>query len=201
MKKHAVLYVHGQGGSSAEADFYKPLCPDYDVIGLSFADFTPAGTKETLQEAYHSLSKEYESISLIANSIGAFFSMLWLQEYPLQKAYLISPVLDMEGLILGMMKYHGVSEEQLKQEGTITAENGDVMDYAYLTFVREHPITWKIPTEILYAGNDFLTPRSVVDAFVESHDCGLCVMEDGEHWFHTPEQLAFLSAWLQKVLL
>jgi hypothetical protein len=26
-------------------------------------------------------------------------------------------------------------------------------------------------------------------------------MPDGEHWFHTPEQLAFLKAWEEKMII
>ena len=36
---------------------------------------------------------------------------------------------------------------------------------------------------------------AVLDDFVRRFGCGLTVMEDGEHWFHTPEQLDFLREW------
>ena len=71
----------------------------------------------------------------------------------------------------------------------------------YLTYVREHPIHWAIPTQILYAGRDNLTSRQTVIAFAQAHRAGLTVMEDGEHWFHTPQQLAFLDAWLTGCLV
>ena len=32
--KHIVVYVHGKGGSPAEAEHYKSLFPDSEVIGL-----------------------------------------------------------------------------------------------------------------------------------------------------------------------
>ena len=40
-----------------------------------------------------------------------------------------------------------------------------------------------------------MTARDTADAFVRRFHCGLTTMEDGEHWFHTPKQLAFLAAW------
>ena len=66
--------------------------------------------------------------------------------------------------------------------------------------VIENPITWNIPTEILYAGNDNLVSRQTVSEFTGNHNAHLTVMENGEHWFHTEEQLAFLNAWMKKVI-
>ena len=42
--------------------------------------------------------------------------------------------------------------------------------------------------------------RDTVDAFVQRFGCGLTVLEEGEHWFHTPEQLAALEAWTRRAL-
>ena len=61
--------------------------------------------------------------------------------------------------------------------------------------MREHPVQWNISTEILYAGGDDLIPRAVMDAFTAKSGSGLTVMENGEHWFHTEEQLRFLREW------
>ncbi len=35
-----------------------------------------------------------------------------------------------------------------------------------------------------------------MQAFAEQHNAELTVMENGEHWFHTAEQMAFLDAWI-----
>lgn len=32
--KNTVIYIHGKNGSANECDFYKPLFPEYDVIGI-----------------------------------------------------------------------------------------------------------------------------------------------------------------------
>ena len=32
------------------------------------------------------------------------------------------------------------------------------------------------------------------------HNTHLTVMENGEHWFHTDEQLAFLDVWMKKAI-
>ena len=35
MRKLAV-YVHGKGGNATESEHYKPLLPEYDVIGFDY---------------------------------------------------------------------------------------------------------------------------------------------------------------------
>ena len=59
-----------------------------------------------------------------------------------------------------------------------------------------HPARWSVPTEILYGGADALTSRDAVTAFAGAHHAGLTIMEEGEHWFHTPEQMRFLDRWI-----
>ena len=73
--KGAVLYIHGKGGSAVECEHYKPLFPDCEVFGLDYQTFTPWETGAEIRAAAENLKAEYERIILIANSIGAFFSM------------------------------------------------------------------------------------------------------------------------------
>ncbi|MDE5613499.1 MAG: hypothetical protein K2I74_02500 [Treponemataceae bacterium] len=85
-------------------------------------------------------------------------------------------------------------------KGGSPADGGETLSWEYLQFVREHPIAWNVPTEILYAKNDALISRQTVDSFVRTHDARLTVMENGEHWFHTEAQLAVLDAWMAKAI-
>ncbi len=123
--------------------------------------------------------------------------MLALQNCNVERAFFISPILDMEGLILGMMKLSGVTEHELSERGEIETDYGETLSWKYLCYVRDNPVKWNIPTEILYAENDNLTPYETVENFVRTHNAKLTVMKDGEHWFHTPEQMKFLYEWFK----
>ena len=101
----AVLYVHGKGGSAAESEHYKPLFPDCEVIGLDYQTFTPWETGKEIRAAVKALKDSHENIVLIANSIGAFFSMNADIDGLIQKAYFISPIVNMEKLIGDMMTW------------------------------------------------------------------------------------------------
>ena len=50
---------------------------------------------------------------MVANSIGAFFGISSLDETLVDRAYLISPIVDMEKLICNMMQWSGVTEQEL----------------------------------------------------------------------------------------
>ena len=70
-----VLYIHGKGGNASESTHYERLFSDCKVIGLDYKSFSPWETGKEIHDAVASLKTEAESIILIANSIGAFFSM------------------------------------------------------------------------------------------------------------------------------
>ncbi|MGM9681874.1 MAG: alpha/beta hydrolase [Eubacteriales bacterium] len=198
--KKAVLYIHGKGGNAAEAEHYKPICEGYDVFGMDYKGSTPWDTKEEFQNVFDALVSEYDQVILIANSIGAFFAMNALGDRKIEKTLFISPIVNMEKLITDMMMWANVSESELKEKGEISTDFGEVLSWEYLCYVREHPIKWSAPTEILYAGQDHLTSRKTITEFAEHYGVGLTVMENGEHWFHTEEQMRFLDAWVSNCI-
>ena len=195
--KKAVIYLHGRGGNAEEAEHYRTLFPDCDVIGFDYRAQTPWEAKDEFPSYFRALP--YESVSVIANSIGAFFAMHALGEANIERAYFISPVVDMEKLIRNMMLWAGVSEDELRQKQTIETGFGEVLSWDYLCYVRSHPIDWKVPTSILYGEKDELTSLETITAFAEQTGAALEIMPEGEHWFHTPEQMAFLDHWIQKI--
>ena len=193
----AILYIHGKGGSASEAEQYKQFFPGFDVIGVDYDGYLPWEVREQIKAQYDGLCESYGHISVIANSIGAYFTMLALHDRKVKKALFISPILDMERLIRDMMSWAGVTEQQLREQGEIATDFGETLSWEYLCFARENPVRWDIPTEILYAGRDNLTSRQTVERFAKEHNAALSVMENGEHWFHTNEQLAFLYSWVE----
>ena len=199
--KRAILYVHGKGGSAAEADRLRAICPDFDVLGVDYRGELPWEAAPQIAAAYDEARRQYDHIVLLANSIGAYFAMLALQDQTPDRALFVSPVLDMEQLILDMMSWAGVSEQALREQGEIPTNFGETLSWNYLCYVWEHPIAWQVPTEILYAGGDHLVSRQSVERFEEEHRVGLTLREGGEHRFHTQEQMAIQDNWVKKLLL
>lgn len=193
-----VLYIHGKGGTAEEAEHYKPLFPDCCVVGLAYEAKTPWEAAAEFPAAYEKLTAGYAHVLLIANSIGAYFSMCALPQEKVERAYFISPLVNMEKLIQTMMGWAQVSEEELQKKGTMETSFGETLSWEYLSYVRSHPLHWTVPTRILYGGQDHLTDRETITTFANSQSAFLTVMEKGEHWFHTEEQMAFLDNWIMR---
>ena len=192
-----VLYVHGKGGSSSEAEHYKKFFPTCDVIGLDYKNFTPYDNAGEIRRAVQNFKSKYTNIILVANSIGAYFAMNAGIDGEIFQAYFISPIVNMEKLIVELMKKCNVTEENLQRQGIIETPFGENLSWKYLSYVRAHPIKWNVPTKILYGSKDFLTSLETLMEFAKSHNASVTIMEDGEHWFHTAEQMNFLDNWIK----
>ena len=205
------LHIHGKKGCKEEAaHFAEIVCPKgYQVLSIDLPGhgertgemerFVPWEVVPELQAVYGFARQRWKKISLYANSIGAYFSLLAFREFKLEKSLFVSPILDMEKLIRDMMGWAGVTQEQLHQAGEIPTTFGETLSWKYLTYAAENRITkWDSFTAILYAGQDHLTAWETVEDFARRFGCTVTVMENGEHWFHTEEQLAALDRWLQK---
>ena len=181
-----------------ECEHYRPLFPECEVIGLDYQTFTPWETGAEIRAAVEALKAEGKRVIVIANSIGAYFSMNAGIDAMIEKAWFISPIVDMEKLITDMMRGANVTEAELEAKGTIHTAFGEDLSWNYLCYVRSHPIRWTAPTQILYGSRDNLTPFKTIRDFAKTHHAALTVMEEGEHWFHTEEQMRFLDDWIMK---
>ncbi len=203
------LFIHGKLGCKEDAKgFAEIVCPKgWQVVSVDLPEhgerkeekdsFYPWNIVPELTSVMEYSKLQWSKIALCANSIGAWFSMLSFADENFEKCLFVSPILDMERLIQNMMNWECVSEARLEREKEIETGFGETLSWKYLTYAKEHPInTWNSPTVILYAGKDNLTEKDTVNAFVERFHCKLEVVEDGEHWFHTPEQLAELYQWM-----
>ena len=198
--KQLVIYVHGKGGSIEEAEHYRSLFPGFDVIGFDYKSQNPWQAKKEFSIFYDKVAKGYDSVILIANSIGAFFSMNGFADKNITKAFFISPIVNMEKLIINMMNWSNITEEELCKKNEIITDFGETLSWEYLCYVRKHPIKWNVPTYILYGENDNLTSKETISKFSEQVCATLTIMEDGEHWFHTDIQMKFLDDWIIKLI-
>ncbi|MBQ1877591.1 MAG: GNAT family N-acetyltransferase [Erysipelotrichaceae bacterium] len=193
-----VLYVHGKGGSADESFHYRELFDDAEVRGIDYQGEVPWIAAEEIHNEAVAAVKDHEEIILIANSIGAYFAMQAALAELITRAYFISPILNMEKLIKDMMMWAGVSEQQLQERGTVPTAFGEDLSWQYLCWVRQHPVSWPVKTHILYGSKDNLTEYATVRAFADQTGADITVMENGEHWFHTEEQMAFLDQWIRR---
>ena len=109
--RQGILYLHGQGGSKAEAAFFAAAAADAGWQTVS-VDLPGHGDRESeaaalvpwqvvpeLRCALAELRGRWDRVGLFGSSLGAWFGLLAYPDAPLAGALFLSPVVDMEALI------------------------------------------------------------------------------------------------------
>ena len=196
-KKSLMIYVHGKGGNANEIENFHKFFSEHECYGFDYKADNPWDAKKEFRAKIEELADSYENITLIANSIGAYFSMVADFDEYISHAYFVSPIVDMEKLILNMISWAGTTETELQEKKIIPVDFGDDLSWEYLQYVRSNPVKWNVPTDILYGSLDNLQDLDTITKFASRINTTLTVMEGGEHWFHTDEQISFLNNWMQ----
>ena len=180
-----IVFVHGKGGNAGEAETYRSVFTDEEILSLDYKSETPWEFKE---EAGILLG-DRTGFTLIAHSIGVFFFMSSGLASRVKEAFFISPVSDMETVILSMMESANVSESELRKKGNI----GE-LSWEYLSYVRNNPIRWDVPTHAIAGSLDEVMPVSVTRKVFDD----LTVLEGSRHWLHTDEEIRAIKEWLKR---
>ena len=202
------LFLHGKQGRKEEGlNFAELVClKDWQVLSIDMPQhgerkdgleqLVPWPVVPELEAVMNYARSHWSQMALRAISIGAWYAMQAFWQEPPVRSLFVSPILDMAELIRTMMGWVSVTEADLEARGEIPTAFGETLSWRYWQYALDHPIIrWDSPTAILYGGTDNLTPRSTAEAFAARFHADLTVMEDGEHWFHTPEQLDVLRRW------
>ena len=163
---------------------------------------TPENCINDIKKVLNHLKVECLNVSLWACSMGAYFSMLAMKdEEDIEESIFLSPVVDMKYIIDGMMKAANVTEEELKEKREIETEYGPKLSWDYYEYVKNNPIeSWPSITYVLYGSEDNMQPRDIIDTFCNDNNAILTVLDGGEHFFHTEEQLEFYDDWLKDII-
>ena len=95
--KNAVIYIHGQGGNAKEADYYKKsFDSEHVIMGFDYKSRFPWEAQLEFPDFFDLATSQYNKIYLMANSIGAYYSMLSLANKSIEKAMFSSPIVDMK---------------------------------------------------------------------------------------------------------
>lgn len=203
-----ILAIHGFMSHKADTDIRMlaehATHKGYQVVSIDLPEhgdrkdgvkLNPWICTEDLRVVYDTLMAEPTEINLFGCSIGAYMSMIALADRDVAHSFFLSPVVNMQFLIESMMGAFNITSEQLQNKKHISLSNGQFLDWDYYAYVCAHPICWSTPTDILWGFEDNLMPEAVIDQF--SAKCSACVTKvNSEHFFHTPEQLALYTGWL-----
>lgn len=212
-KDELLIAVHGNRSSKADipicilAEEAVPL--GYQVLSFDLPEHGDRKGEPTLCKANNCVSDlkkifsfastKTKSISLWANSIGAYFSLLAYRDEELKQSLFLSPVVDMRKLIQNMMEWSAVTEERLHREKEVATPVGQTLYWDYYQYVMENPIMkWNTPASILYGKKDELCEYNTISDFCKDFHCNLTVSDNSEHYFHTEEDLVVYREWIRK---
>lgn len=154
-----------------------------------------------LKQVIEYAKKNFEEMYLWACSMGAYFSLISYKDEEIKQCLFLSPVVNMKVIIDNMMLWSNVTEEELKEKQEIKTDFGQILYWDYYKFVKENPIvSWNKNTYILYGNKDNLQEEKTIKDFYTKFNCKYLVLENGEHFFHTEEQLEFYKNWLEEVI-
>ena len=143
----------------------------------------------------------YNEINIWACSIGAYFSLLAYKDEDLKQCLFLSPVVNMKIIIENMMLWSNTTEKELNEKQEIKTDFGQTLYWDYYLYVKENPIkNWNKKTYILYGNKDNMQNESIIKDFSNEFNCDLTILKNGEHYFHTEEQLNFYNDWLDKII-
>lgn len=150
-----------------------------------------------LKQVIEYVKSNYSEISIWACSIGAYFSLLAYKDEDIKQCLFLSPVVNMKIIIDNMMMWSNTTEKELAEKLEIKTDFGQTLYWDYYLYVKNNPISeWNKKTSILYGSNDNMQNENIIKDFAEKFNCNLSILEKGEHYFYTKEQLDYYKKWI-----
>ncbi len=154
-----------------------------------------------LKQVIEYAKENYTDINLWSCSMGAYFSLLAYKDENINRCLFLSPVVNMKIIIDNMMVWSNTTENELEEKQEIKTDFGQTLYWDYYQYVKENSIMeWNKKTYILYGTKDNIQEQNIIKDFSNKFNCELSILENGEHYFHTEEQLDYYKNWLDKVL-
>jgi putative alpha/beta hydrolase len=159
--------------------------------------FTPMDASPEVRAFARLARSQSTEVSLLANSIGAYFSLCDTPAGTFERAWMVSPLLDLEYYIRDIMAEYSVTDEQLEAQTVIDTPRG-VLERSYLRFVEEHPARLNAPSWIIRGDQDEVVPLNALSRFVGAPGVELVQVEGGQHFLGQPPHLDTVVAWFEE---
>ena len=159
--------------------------------------FTPMDASPEVRAFARLARSQSTEVSLLANSIGAYFSLCDTPAGTFDRAWMVSPLLDLEYYIRDIMAEYSVTDEQLEAQTVIDTPRG-VLERSYLRFVEEHPARLNAPSWMIRGDQDEMVPLNALSRFVGAPGVELVQVEGGQHFLGQPPHLDTVVAWFEE---
>ncbi|QLQ16700.1 MAG: alpha/beta hydrolase [Micropruina sp.] len=205
-----VVTAHGKQSHQGDADVRAAVTHavargeqalTWDLPGHGARPGTPADCRITdaatkLSEIWDWASNNFDSLTVFATSMGAYLTLVTAPQDRLDRAEFLSTVVDMKGLVEGLMAAVGVSGDELRARGRVETPD-EPLEWDQFDFTTTHQVgQWKVPTRILRGEEDDVVAEQSIRHFCARLGADLTVVPGAAHYFHTPADLAALDRWL-----
>lgn len=145
--------------------------------------------------------ENYNQINIFACSMGVYFSLLAYQNEKIDLCLFLSPVVNMKHIIDNMMSSFSVTEKEFEERKEIKTDFGQTLYWDYYLYVKNNPIEeWNKKTFILYGSKDNMQSEKLIKEFSIKNNINLDILENGEHFFHTKEELKYYNDWINNII-
>ncbi|MDD6036856.1 MAG: alpha/beta hydrolase [Lachnospiraceae bacterium] len=204
------IHVHGKMSRKEYAESFAEIAEQKGYQTLSF-DLPEHGERtdtayrcdvwngsKDLNSIAEYVFEKWESVSLFACSLGAYFSLNAYANRNFERCLFQSPIVDMKWLVEHMMLWSGITGAMLEREKEIETEI-DILRWDYYRYIQTHPIKeWSVKTAILYGALDNLQPIESIQSFADRFGCRLTVSEQSKHPFMEEADFAVVEKWLRE---
>jgi hypothetical protein len=209
------IVIHGKN-SNKEDDVIKTFVgyatdKEYQVLSFDLPEhgerkdetdytFKVQNCVKDLRKIMDYAKENYREINIFAVSLGAYLSLLEYKDEEINEALFLSPIVNLKVIIDNMMRLNNITFEDLMDEQEITTEFGEKIYLDYYLYVKNNPIVkWDTKTYILFGENDNMQDKELMEKFAGDFRCRLSTVKNGEHYFHTEEQLVYYEKWLGQI--
>ena len=204
----AYIYVHGKMSDKETAETFAQIAEGkgYQTISFDLPEHGERKNKSYRCDIWNGISDlhrissytfaNWKSVSLLACSLGAYFSLQAYREIIFEKCFFLSPIVNMEYLIQNMFLWFNITEEMLYTKREIPTSI-DTLSWDYYQYIKNNPVTkWDSLTYILYGGKENLQSLQVIENFAKFNPVALTILEQSEHSFMGNGDDEVIKNWL-----
>lgn len=206
------IHVHGKMSRKEYAEGFAQIAEkeDYQTISFDLPEHGERTDKSVRCDVWSGMRDlniiadyvygKWESVSLFASSLGAYFSLQTYSNRKFDKILFQSPIVDMKWLVEHMLIWSDITEEMLEKNKEIDTPI-DLLRWDYYCYIKEHPVTmWHKNTHILYGELDNLQEYECIEEFAKKFEAEVTVSEGSQHAFMEERDFAIVGDWIAKNL-
>ena len=159
--------------------------------------FTAKAASGEVRDFVQLAREEANKISLLAISVGAYAALCDTPSGTFERAWLVSPLLDLERYVRDVMSTYSVTDERLEAKTVINTPRAS-LSWPDLCFLTEHPVRLDMPSWTIRGSRDDVVPMEALSRFLSAPGAELVEIAGGPHFLGEPPYLDTVASWFEQ---